>query len=258
MKNKKIYYGIILFLGVYFIIFFFLLNKKTTGKDLKNYAGLASGNDAFFLYENGNWVSINTRLRTNYNWYKFDVYSDNNFTGNYYMIYSGIWNLFDEKKKKIDESFDEMFGVTTDLKYKVLEFQNIDNSSIDDYIKKVLDKYNINSNVDFTVNNVITVDIDNDLQLEKIYTVTNTFSDIVQEVTFGFIFLVDEDKIYMIYDKIFESNSLAEACKPYVSNLLNIENRNYILVTCSYYSDRGRNVLLYRYKDKKIKEIISN
>lgn len=257
MKNKKIYYGIILFLLVYLVIFLLLFKKDTNNKNKKNYGAFAIGNDAFFLYENGNWLSINTRYRKNYNWYLFDVYSDNEFLAKYSMIYSGIWNMFDDKKNKIDDSFNEKIGISTDLSYKMKEYNEKD-SSLDSYVKQVFERYNIPNTIALTSNRIIRVDIDNDNELESIYTVTNAFSEIEQSITFGFIFLVDDSKIYMIYDEIFERNTFSDTCKPYVSYILDFNHKNYIMVSCAYYSDLGRKVLLYRYKDKKMKEVISN
>lgn len=257
MKNKKVYYFIILFLVLYLVVFFFFFKKDDSAKN-KNYGAFAIGNDAFFLYEKEGWLSINTRYKKNYNWYLFDVYRDNEFLSQYSMIYSGIWNMFDKDKNKIDASFNENIGISTDLPYKIKEYRESSESSLDGYTRQVLEKYNIPDNVELTTNRIIHVDIDNDGNLEKIYTVTNVFSEIEQSVTFGFIFLVDDNHIYMIYDKIFESNSLTDTCKPYVSHVIDFDSKNYVLVSCSYYSDLGKKVLLYRYKDKKIKEVISN
>lgn len=255
-KNKKIYTIIFIIAVIYIIIFFvFFFNKKKNNK-VNNYINLAVGNDALFVYKNKEWRNITTSNRATYNWYLYDIYDEFEQLGKYYLIYSGVWNLIDDDKNKVNLDFANKLGISSDFKYNVKSF-NKKNNGIDSYISDVLSKYDIIT-TNLTVNNIISIDIDNDSVEEQIYTISNAFSEDDNTKAFGFIFLVDNNKINIIYEKVYEDNSLDNVCKPYVSNILELDNKNYLMINCSYYSNLGKDVILYRYKNEKFKEIISN
>lgn len=258
-KNNKIYMIIIAILVIYLIVFFVFSNKNDKNNNkLNNYINLIIGNDAQFLYENSNWKNVSNEKRSNYNWYLYNIYENNDYLGKYYLIYSGEWNLFDKNKNKVNLSLSERVGIDGDLDYKVIKFDSISNNTIDDYVKKVLNDNSISSSSSLTTNDIISIDIDNDNILERLYIVSNVFSEEEVSKVFGFIFLVDDNNIYMIYQNIFEDASLSTTCKPYISNILEVSKDKYIVVNCSSYSDLGKKVILYRYKNNNFKEIISN
>ncbi len=255
-KNKKIYNIILIIAVIYIVIFFVFFFKKDKGRGVNNYINLAVGNDALFVYKNKEWRNIPTNNRANYNWNLFDIYDESEGLGKYYLIYSGVWNLMDNNKKKANLDFSNKLGISSDLKYNIRSFDKNTNN-IDSYISAVFSKYDIVT-TNLTVNNVINIDIDRDSVEEQIYTISNVFSEDDSTKAFGFIFLVDNNEISMIYEKVYDNNSLDNTCKPYVSNILELDNKNYLMINCSYYSNLGKDVILYRYKNEKFKEIISN
>ena len=261
MKVKKKYVVLLIILAIYLVVYFTLFYKKDTKSDgkLKNYINLIIGEDADFLYHNNEWSVVNDADKISYNWLKYKIYDGNEYLGKYYLLYSGIWNLKDNKKNTVDINFSEKVAIGGDLKCENVKINSSYNDSKNSYIKKVLSDNLIDVNSTLTSNTTIKMDIDNDSVDEEFYVISNAFIDDENpEKIFSFVFYVDNDNINVIYKQIFSNTTLSNVCKPYISNIFKINNKYYFAVNCSRYSDLGRSIVLYKYRGNKFVKVISN
>lgn len=259
-KGSRKYIILFLLLVLYVVLYFFVLSpKEKENGDLKNYFNVIVGNDANFLLQDKTWKLVYKSEWASSNWKKFQIYEDNDYLGDYYLLYTGVWNLKNSNKSNTSLTFNEKVAIRGDLDYQIKKFQQIENTEKDSFVRQVLREHSINEDSSLTVFQTIPIDLDKDGELEKIYIISNSFIDTESpDQIFNFIFSVDDGTISMIYQEVFSSTSLSDTCKPFISNIFEIGNATYFLVNCAKYSDLGKDVTLYRYNSNKFTKIISN
>ena len=256
-KGKKKYVIILAVLLIYFVIIFFMFyNKK------EKVISIVVDNYAFFHYDkNKKWKSIplrNNKLES-YNWKDYDTYVNGEFYGNKYLWFNDKWYVFNKDKSPVNYS-GSLLAIHSGFDYSIkpinFENKNIDNYS---YVYDVLKKNNILIDNNYTVSSYLLFDIDNDGNNEEFYTVSNSFPiDFSASKYYSFVFMVKNNKIYYLYKDTYDE--IFDACKPYISGILDVDNdKTYeVIVNCGKYSNRGTNVSLYRFNKKGFVKIISN
>ena len=76
---------------------------------------------------------------------------------------------------------------------------------------------------------------------------------------FSLVFMVKNNEIYPIYTNI-TSNTGYNGCKPYFRAFVDVDNdsKYEFILSCAKYSASGTTNMLYEFKDKEFKILISN
>ena len=258
MKSGRKKYVIILiilsiYLGIIFVLFY---NKKEKSMSI------VIDNHAFFRYTKADkWINIklSNEVMDDYNWNKYKIYVNNNYFDNQYLWYNDKWYIFDNDKQPINYS-GNLLAVRSDFD-KGIDVANFFEQEIKDYsyVYKVLNKKNITFDSNYTVKSFIDFDIDQDGISEQIYVISNAFPiDFSASKYYSYVFMVKNNKIYHIYGNTF--NDMYDACKAYVSGIIDIDNDNKyeVIVNCGKYSNKGTVVSVYKFNNRKFEKVISN
>ena len=255
MREKKIYIFLIVLVIIFFLVMFFVFGLDEIKKGSYD-TSIIVGNDTVWTFNNKKWRNISSY--SDFNWEKYDVYSNNEKTGNYYLWYSDKWYVFDDDKNAV-KTEGELLAVKSNHDISVYD---IENDKIDDYsyVNQVLEDNEISSNNQYTVNKKIEFDYDNDGLNEKFYIISNAFPmDFDPEKVFSIVFMVKDEEIYPIYTNISENTGF-NGCRPYISSFIDVDNDSIyeFILSCSKYSVSGVTRMLYDFKDNEFKILISN
>lgn len=258
-KTQKRYLLIFILLLIFSLVFFLFFGLKYVSKKEEK-SIIIINDDAVFAGENDNWTNITgTNKVEKYNWEKYNVYTNNESLGNYYLVNNENWYLFDKDKMAINYE-GNLLAFDEKTKYTILNFTEkeiIDRT----YINKVLEDNKIDQAATFSSSYYIDFDIDNDNIKEQLYVITNKFPyEETKEKSFGFVFLVKNNKIYYLYKKVSSNEKLYEGCKPYINSIfdLNNDNKYEINFSCGYYSTEGTIQKIYNFNNGKFKLLVSN
>jgi len=255
LSNKK-YIILILIILVFFVIMFLLFGVDNIKKE--NYStAIVIGDDSVFVLEKQEWFNITSDYE-DLNWDKFNVYSNNEKIGNYYLWHNDKWYVFDNKKNPVNIE-GTILGISSNYNINVYEFneENIDNSK---YIDEILENNNFPKDTTLTTKYKISFDFDRDGVIEEFYLVSNVFNlDENPEKVFSLVFMVKNDEVYPIYTDIKNNESL-DGCKPYITSFLNIDedDTSEFILSCGKYSVEKTTHMLYKFKDNKFKILVSN
>lgn len=257
-KGRKKYIILIIILIIYFIVMFISFGMDNFKKKEKTI--IIVDNGTVWESDGNKWYNITTINQIkSLNWKEFTVLSDGKKFGNYYLWYDDSrWYLFDKNKKAVSYSGD-IFAYQSSTRINVLPM-NIKNIEDFTYVRKVLSNNGLSEDSKFTMATVSSFDIDSDGVEEDFYVVSNVFAtDFFPDKSFSFVFMVKDNKIYMLYNDI-DNNTGTNGCMPYLNNVLDVDNDgNYgVIVSCSKYSLQGTTNMLYTLDDGKFKIIISN
>ena len=254
-KNRK-YVVVLVILGIYFLIMLFLfiipkiINRKTE-------ITLLIGNNANWHYEDEKWEDV-SNIR-DYNWDKFDLYEDSTYKGNYSALFNDTWHFYDDKNTPINLESPNFLAIKTNRDYKIAEYLEKEISTDElKYVNEVLENYDINTS-DFTSSNVLTYDIDSDNKEEKIFTISNVFTENFTSKIFNFIFIVKDDKITVISHTVDDIKNMYDNCKLYIDKIIDLNNDgNYEIITgCGYYSNRDTCYEMYEKVGNKYQKVKS-
>lgn len=233
---KKILILILIFLIILLIVF--LLSKNTQSKDKvepeKNYAYvLINHPNAQLKFYKNEWNYITDTTQRNY-----DLYRKNQKLGNYSVAFNNdSFNITGlDKIAEIDDNFT---GVNTDINYK---FINLTTGTLNDYDKNIIQSYLSKDNIIFGTNGesidkyVFSIDD----KIGYLYFVTNAYlTDVTINNAYTIIFSVIDNNVKVLYKDIKENDNTLSVCYPIVNSLLKIDNVNYLLYTCMYFSNKG-------------------
>ena len=124
----------------------------------------------------------------------------------------------------------------------------------------MLEQNNLSTSSKYTVEQEVSIDIDNDGNNETFYFVSNAFSlDYNPSKIFSIVFMVKNSKIYPIYTDI-APNTTNNGCKPYLSAVLDVDQDNIyeMVISCGKYSTETPSDMLYKLTDDGFKIVISN
>ena len=207
-------------------IFFLYPNYK----DKHNKTSIIVDKDAKWYYEDSKWKDMTSTNQ--YNWQKFDIYQDGSYFGNYSLLYNDKWYAFGDNRTPITMDGTEIFAIKTNQKYKYGSF---------------------------ILEDISEADLDSDGEDEKIFVVSNIFTDETVRDIFNFIFIVKNGKITIIKKDINTYDNMYRMCKAYLSHLVDITgDGNYEIITgCGYYSDKKQCIEMYQKKRNKYVKVNS-
>lgn len=257
MKERKLRYYVIFLLLFVYIVLMFIFFLYPNFKDKHNNTSIIVNKDAKWYYKDGKWKDM---TRTNqYNWKKFKIYQNNNYLGNYYLLYNDKWYIFDKDRNPIEQDGIDIFAINTNQKYKYGDFDLEDVSATDEkYVRKVLEDNNIIA-MDFTTKNVVNFDLDSDGKKEKIFIVSNVFTSDSPKYIFNFVFVVKNSKITFIKKDINTYDNMYNMCQAYLAYMVDLTGDGiYEIITgCGYYSDKKQCVEMYQLKKNKYVKVKS-
>ena len=255
MKSKKIYIVLIAILIIFCVIMFLVFGVGELKKSVQN-TTIIVGNDTMWTYNNRKWDSLLSY--DDINWKKFDIYSDNQMVGNYYLWYSDGWYVFDENKNAVTIDGD-LLGIDSNVDISVSDFNTIE---IDDYsyVYDVLKESNLPTDSKYTFTKKVIFDFDNDGVEEEFYLISNVFPvDFDPDKVFSIAFMVKNEKIYTIYKDI-NDNIGFNGCLPYITSFIDADDdsKYEIILSCDKYSTLGTTKMLYEFKNGQFNMLISN
>lgn len=255
-KDKKKYFICLGLLIIYFLAMLFIFIIPSI---LKSNTGtyLLIDNYEKWKYNGKTWENITDK--SEYNWQKFDVYENNKYIGKYNALFNETWHFYDDNDKPIKIDSTDMIAIRSNRNYSVANFNEreiYDNEMA--YVNKVLEENGISTN-DFTSSSVIEYDLDNDNEFEKIFTISNVFTENETEKIFNFVFVLKNDKIIDISKTISNYADMYDNCKMYVSKIIDVNNdKKYEIITgCGYYSDTKNCFEMYELHNHKYRKIKS-
>lgn len=257
-KGKSKYIILIIILIVYGAVMYFAFGVNES-KERKASTTLLVGNSAVWNYSSRDWMNVTTSsLLSSLNWQKFKIYVNNQYFGKYSVWKDDQWYLFDSNKNAVSYSGD-LFAYKADFDMKIADFSIADITDYT-YVNQVLQEHGIDSNSDYTLANVYKVDFDNDGIVEEFYAVSNVFAiDFFPEKYFSFVFMVDNNKIYMLYEDV-DVNEGVNGCKPSLYTVADFDNdQDYeLILNCAKYSNQTPLTMLYEFHNNKFEIEISN
>ncbi len=264
-KNKKIMIVMLIVLAVYALIMFLVLGGTKTFKKTNSQITIIMGDNATFTYNGSFWTYV--ELETTYsklNWLKYDVYENNELLGNYSMWHNDKWYVFDgDEEHRTPVSVTEDFiALRADSSIKLTPFES---NKITDYsyVNAVLDSYGIQASY-LTVDQVVTIDIDNDSIDENFYFISNSLPrENPENFNFTIVFMEKKGEIYNIYTDIQEMEN-SDGCKPFMRAVLDydLDGEQEIIFACGGLSARKQKDYIYKFNHNntldEFKLIVSN
>ncbi len=264
-KNKKIMIVMLIVLAVYALIMFLVLGGTKTFKKTNSQITIIMGDNATFTYNGSFWTYV--ELETTYsklNWLKYDVYENNELLGNYSMWHNDKWYVFDgDEEHRTPVSVTEDFiALRADSSIKLTPFES---NKITDYsyVNAVLDSYGIQASY-LTVDQVVSIDIDNDSMDENFYFISNSLPrENPENFNFTIVFMEKKGEIYNIYTDIQEMEN-SDGCKPFMRAVLDydLDGEQEIIFACGGLSARKQKDYIYKFNHNntldEFKLIVSN
>lgn len=241
--NEKV--GIVI-IGIMLAIILIVVVLYLTGVLNKNKpsANIIVDNKVMFKYSKKEWKLVEEKDYSKYNWNKMTVYEEGENIGNLSIFSNeGKWYLFEEKngsRTPIKAVGDSIY-IGGKINTKFIKFEKEDVNSTDiKYIHKVLDYYKVDREEqnNYTYRYKVSYDFDNDGKKEDMFVVSNMFSDKPVEKSYSFIFINNDGRTKMIYNKLYNSNMNLGGCYAYLYGLIQVEKSDVpqIVTKCSYYS----------------------
>jgi hypothetical protein len=264
-KNKKIIIIMLVVLAVYALIMFLVVGGTKKFNKTNNQITIIMGDNATFTYNGSFWTYV--EFETTYdklNWLKYDVYENNELLGNYSMWHNDKWYIFDgdEEHRKPVTVTEDFIALRADTSIKLTPFESkkiVDYS----YVNAVLDSYGIEASY-LTVDEVVSIDIDNDSKDENIYFISNSLPlDNPENFNFTIVFMEKQGEIYRIFTDIQEMEN-SDGCKPFMRAVLDydLDGEQEIIFACGGLSARQQKDYIYKFKHvnsvDEFKLVVSN
>lgn len=264
-KNKKILIVMLVVLAIYGFITFLILGGTKKFKKTNTQIAIILGDNATFTYNGSFWTYV--EFETTYsklNWLKYDVYENNELIGNYNLWHNDKWYVFDgegENRKPVQVT-EDFIALRADSSIKLTPFES---KKITDYsyVNVVLESFGIEASY-LTVDEVVSVDIDNDSKYENIYFISNSLPmDNPENFNFTIVFMEKQGEIYRIYNDIQQMENV-DGCKPFMRAVLDydLDGEQEIIFACGGLSARKQKDYIYKFKHvnsvDEFKLVVSN
>ena len=218
-KSYKIIIGAFLVYACILLVIF--LPGYLDGK--KNNLYIIDSSGIKIKLENGKWNNI-TELK-DYNLKKFNIYENDSLLGEYKVIYSNRFHLYDDFGKEKEYS-GNIFAYRGKAKLEVIsipEFNEI--SELDkSIISKALVENNLSSNYQFNLKQKVSYDIDNDGEEEIIYSLNNYYIENNDNYNpFSIIFMYDNNEIKVIVKDVVTDNNVYKHPLYEIKKLLDVK-----------------------------------
>lgn len=258
MVKKRTYIILIAVLIIFLIIMFLVFGSKNIKKG--GYTSIfILGNSTVWKYSNNDYYNITYKSSfQKLSWNSYDIYSNNEKIGNYYLWYNDKWYVFDKEKNPINVSGD-FIAIKSNYGLKLKDFSQ-ENVTDFSYVNMVLEDNGLSEDSEFTSIYKIDFDIDSDSKSEEFYIISNAFAmDFVPEKTFNIAFTIKNNSLYYIYKDVTDNKNF-NGCMPYYNAFIDFDNDGVseFVLSCAKYSNLGQIDMLYQYKDNAFKILISN
>ncbi len=191
--------------------------------------------DKIWKYQNNSWRKENPENAEDV---KFNIYSANELKGKYYLKYGNTWNLFDDNNNYV--AFDEEFYAydeNLDLTNIAFTTQNITELEIEE----IKNNYNIQINsADLVINNLMTIDLNDDGNLDKLVFVSNLDYETVKDHYYNIAYANINGKIIDIIREIASPDKCLDTPNYELDYLFKIENKLYLVFYQKFFSNAGR------------------
>ena len=233
-RNAKV---ILTILVIYLIIMLILfLPNYLRNKHDKLY--ILSGTFVKIKYENGKWSNITDS--NDYKLKEFMVYENNQYKGNYKVLLSNRFYLYDSSGTSIDYE-GPLFAYNGTMKMDVVGIETMDEiSEADSYIiEQLFSSKGITYNGKFNLFQKTTLDVDNDGQLETIYCINNYYVEDAPDQVVSIIFMNKNGKNIILEEKVISVDKIYEEPSYEIHKILDIKNdKKYeLLFTQNYFSE---------------------
>lgn len=232
MKKKYIIIGSIFL--VYLVLMIVIFG---TGL-FKNETYMILGSDGKIKYDKG-YVDMNNKDYYSYHNQQYDVYDDNGHLGkNKIKFHRGKWYVFDKNDKFVKIN-GEIFAIKSNKKYSVLEY-DIEEFGINDLniLDEILSENKLTYN-ELSLQQKVSVDIDNDGTKENLYAASNLYVDNTKNL-FSLIYYVKDNKINILAKEIVDAKDAYDGKMYTISRLIDLkDNQKVELITkrsCYSYS----------------------
>lgn len=257
MKQNKVYIIGIVIVVVFALLLVFFFGRDSLKKG-RQQATLIIGDNTVWSYQDKRWINLSSSSIRDLSWKEYEVYLNREKTGKYYLWHDDKWYAFDEDKNAINLSGDLIaYQSNFPIKFAFFQEKNVD---VDSYIQEVLNQNNLDISSEFTSKYMVSFDYDQDNVEEAFYVISNAFTSLSNvETIFSIVFMVDDQKIYPIYNDI-TTNQPYNGCKPYFQSFVDVNDDNLyeFILSCGYYANSRQSDMLYRFDDGEFKIMISN
>ena len=249
-KSYKIIIGIFLVYAIIMLIIFlpgYLINKHNTLYILDN-SGIK------IKLENGKWSNI--KKLEDYNLKKFNVYDDGNLLGEYKVIYSNRFHLYDDFGKEQNYN-GQLFAYRGKAKLEVIPISDINELSETDksIINIALTENNLSSNYQFNLKQKVLYDIDNDGSDEVIYSLNNYYVENNDKDICSIIFLDVNNTIKVINKEVVSDGNVYMHPMYQLKKLLDIkkDGKYELMYSEMYFSNPADEcAILYNLNNNKV------
>lgn len=256
MKDKSV--KIILIVLTVYLAIMLIIFLPEYFRNKKDNIYILSGNFVKIKYEKGAWSRITDT--SDYKLKEFSVYESSQYIGQYKLLFSNRFYLYDLDGKTVDYN-GVLFAYRGSLGLKVYDVVNkLELDDDDKYnLKKVLSMIDINYTEELNLFQKADLDIDNDGDLEKVYCINNYYIDNPSDKVFSLIYVSDNDKIKILEKKIIDSSEIYDEESYEIHKILDIkeDNKMELLYTKNYYSQPEKECAVLHNlfgKYKKIKD----
>ena len=269
MKKKIII--IVSLLLLYGIIMFVLFRNSGNNNTLKNESNnstdeikeneenkkyLVISVDSSWMFQNNKWSKVTKDTIQNSDKH-YKIYDGNNYLGEYKLVNSNTWNIFDDDKNYIPYK-EEIFAYSNDFNIKLIR-TNV--AKITDSDKNyILNNYGNKSFDSLLVNNIVNIDLDGNGQIDKIVCLSNNGLDFGDDKYYNLIYVVlNDNKIILLDENNSIENNLSSIYE--INKIINIDNEKYFIIreVKNFVGDKVKNVNhLYKLENETINEIFSD
>ena len=249
-KNTKILVILIICLALYALFIIFFVNNKEDNNTEVYDDLLIIDNISTWKYDNNTW-SKSTYKNSNK---KYITYVNNNYLGTYYL--RNNVNLYNENGNNVPYNGD-LFCYSNELNIKLKSYTKtkVNNTDIDTINSILSDSFNYN---DFSLNEKIIVDIDNNGINDSIISVSNLDTLEEQSKYFNLVYVnMNGVTNKIIIDSIIGENDLFDIPIYNTKYIFEIDNINYFVLQEGYFSEAGSTTnLLYKYNNNNFENIL--
>ena len=195
-------------------------NNNVNENDEVNNKYLVLENDSTWKY-NKEWSSTSKSLAQRSG--NFKIYSDNNYIGEYKLVYSNAWNVFDENDRYVSYT-GKLFAFSNDFDIKLIR-TNIVNITEDDknYILSGYDNKNFDN---LLSNDMINIDLDNNGVIDKIVAISNIGDE--DSINYNLVYIILNGRLYTLLNENLEN--IYESSVYNINRIFEYENEKYIII----------------------------
>lgn len=259
MKKGKFKYIVIILILVIYAVCMYLAFGVSETREREASTTILVGDSAVWDYSSRNWMNVTTpSLLSKLNWQSFHVYIDHEYLGDYLVWNDDEWYIFDENRQSVSYQ-GELFAYQADFDMNILSYETTDITDYT-YARQVLEEHGLSPDSQYTLATVSSLDFDKDGVDENFYVISNVFAmDFFPDKYFSFVFMVDDDTIYMLYEDV-DVNEGVNGCMPNLYTVADLDNDqdNELILTCAKYSNQTPVAMLYEFRDNAFEIKISN